>query len=140
MAGLEPQLVDEVPTPLLVGVERVGLAACAVEGEHELLAQALVKGMRGDEPLELGHQVVVAPELEVRVDAVLERRQRTWSGRASSPANSSYRKSASGSPRNSASALCKACARTAGSCAPRAALSSASKRARSLSPGATASR
>ena len=41
LARLQPELVDEQAAPLLVGGERVGLAARAVEGEHQLAAQAL---------------------------------------------------------------------------------------------------
>ena len=42
-ARLDPELLDEQLLRLLVGGERVGLAARPVEGEHELAAQALAE-------------------------------------------------------------------------------------------------
>ena len=40
-AGLDPELLDELRPRALVDVERVGLAPAAVEGHHQLPAQAL---------------------------------------------------------------------------------------------------
>ena len=56
-------------------MQRVGLPAAAVEREHQLAAQALAKRVLRDERLELRHQLVVAAEREVSVDAILERRE-----------------------------------------------------------------
>ncbi len=60
-----------------VGVrrERVGLAAAAVERQHELRAQRLAQRMLGDERLELAHQVRVAAECEVGIDARAQARE-----------------------------------------------------------------
>jgi hypothetical protein len=51
------------------------LAAAAIQGHHELCAQALAHRMLGDEPFELGHHVGVAAERQVGVDALLQRRK-----------------------------------------------------------------
>jgi hypothetical protein len=72
---LDAQLVHERPAGVLVDVQRVGLAARAVEREHELAAQALAQRIPGDERLELADEVCIPPCLEVRLDALLERRQ-----------------------------------------------------------------
>ena len=75
-ARLEAELLDERAARVLVGRERVGLAAGAVEREHELAAQALVgTGAARRERLELGDEVGVAAELELGVDQVLPRRE-----------------------------------------------------------------
>ena len=71
----QPQLGVEGPRRLLVRVERVGLAAGAVEGEHELRARALAQRVAGHERLEFGHQLAVPAELEVRLDPVLQCRR-----------------------------------------------------------------
>jgi hypothetical protein len=56
----------------LVGLERLGLAARAVEGEHQLAAEALAEWMVGDERLELSDEVGVTTEREVGLDQVFE--------------------------------------------------------------------
>ena len=61
--------------PLWNTWSRVGLPAAAVEREHQLAAQALAKGVLGNERLELGHQLVIATDRQVGVDAILDRRQ-----------------------------------------------------------------
>ena len=74
-ARLEPQLVDQRRAGAAVGVERVGLAARAVEGEHEVGVQALAVRVLGDQRLQLGDRVAVAAEREVELQPVLERGQ-----------------------------------------------------------------
>ena len=56
-------------------MERVGLAAAAVEREHQLAAQTLAERGLGDERLELRDERVLAAESEVGVGAILERRE-----------------------------------------------------------------
>ena len=53
-------------------VERLGLPARAVEGEHQLLSRPLTKRMLGDDGLELAHQLGVPSGGEVAVDSLLE--------------------------------------------------------------------
>ena len=65
-----PQLLDEQATRRGVDRERVGLPACPVQRHHELPAEALVERMVGDELLELGDQLGVAPESDVGCDAI----------------------------------------------------------------------
>ena len=73
--GLEPELLVELSSRLLVGLERLRLPSGAVERQHQLPAQALVEGVLLDEELELGDEVGVAPELELGVDQLLARRE-----------------------------------------------------------------
>jgi hypothetical protein len=73
--GSIPELLDQRPAPALEHVERVRLPAAAVEREHQLAAQAFAKHVLGDERLELRHQLVMAAERQVGVDAILERGQ-----------------------------------------------------------------
>jgi hypothetical protein len=74
-AGLDPELLAEGPPSTPIGLERLCLATASVEREHQLSAQALAVGVRGDEVLELGHERVVASEGEVRFDPGLDRGQ-----------------------------------------------------------------
>ena len=74
-AGLDPELLAEGPPSASVRLERLCLTTASVEGEHQLGAQALAVGMRGNEGLELGDERVLAPEREVRFDPGLERGQ-----------------------------------------------------------------
>ena len=72
-AGVDAELLDERLARGAVGGERVGLAARAVEREHELRARALAQRLGGDQRLELGDELGVAPEREIRLDPLLER-------------------------------------------------------------------
>ena len=74
-ARLDSELVDEDPAPLLVRLERFGLATRAVEREHVLPAQPLPDGMLLDETLELAHKLGMARRVEVRLYPFLERRE-----------------------------------------------------------------
>ena len=51
------------------------LAPRAVEREHELPSQALTERVTFHEPLELPDQIVMAPDLELRSDPLLQRRR-----------------------------------------------------------------
>ena len=73
--GVDAELLDERPASALEHVQRVGLPAAAVEREHQLAAQALAKRVLRDERLELRHQLVMAAERQVGVDAILDRRE-----------------------------------------------------------------
>jgi hypothetical protein len=57
---------------VLVDPQCIGLAAAAVQGEHQLPAQPLAQRMTGDERLELGDELTVAREREVGFDPFLE--------------------------------------------------------------------
>ena len=56
-AGLDAELLDEAPARVLVDLERFGLAAGAVEGEHQQPAKRLAKRMLADERFELADDV-----------------------------------------------------------------------------------
>jgi len=49
----QTQLFDERASELAVGLKGLGLPAAAVEGEHELTAQALPQGMVSHHPAQL---------------------------------------------------------------------------------------
>ena len=72
-AGLEPELVDQGSSRVLVDLERFCLPSGAVEGEHEQAARALAERLLAHELFELRHELAVAAELQVGVDPVLER-------------------------------------------------------------------
>ena len=74
-ARLDPELLAERPPSAPIRFERLRLAAASVESEHQLGAQALAVGVRGNEGLELGDERVLAAEGEVCFDPGLERRQ-----------------------------------------------------------------
>ena len=70
--GLDPELLDERPPRIVVGGERLGLAAAPVEREHQVRAQPLAQRVRADERLDLGHELGVRAQLEVGGDPLLE--------------------------------------------------------------------
>ncbi len=74
-AGLDPELVDENTPRVVVDLERFGLPARPVEREHQVAAKPLAKRMLVGEGLELSDQVAVTACFELRLDAVLERRE-----------------------------------------------------------------
>src|SRR4029453_8649773 len=71
-ARFEPEVVAESAARVLVGGERLGLPARAVEGEHQLSAKPFPKGVLADERLQLRDELVVAAERELEIDAVQE--------------------------------------------------------------------
>src|SRR5919108_916057 len=70
---LQAELLAKQDAPIAEGGERVCLAACAVEGEHQLTAQALPQRVSRDEGLEFRDQPIAVAEGELRVDALLRR-------------------------------------------------------------------
>ena len=74
-SGLEPELVAEPRTRGRIVRERVRLAAGAVEGEHGEPLRPLAQWMLGGEREDVAELLGVAPERELRVDALLERDQ-----------------------------------------------------------------
>ena len=73
--GLDPDLLGERPVGLAVGVKRLGLAPGAIERQHALGVQALAQRLLGDQRLESGDHLVVAPGGELGVERELERLQ-----------------------------------------------------------------
>ena len=72
LPGIEPELLDEQPPPLLVDVERLGLPARAVEGEHQLSSEAFAKRLPGDKCVKLGDELRVPAQREVGVQPLLD--------------------------------------------------------------------
>ncbi len=71
-ARIDPELVDEGPARILVGVQGLRLPTRPVQRRHQIPPQALAERVLGDERLELSDQLVVAPECEVGVDPELD--------------------------------------------------------------------
>ena len=74
-ARLDPDLFDQGLARLAVGIERLGLAPVAIEGQHPLRVQALSQRLLGDQRLEPGDRLGVAPGGEIGVDRQLDRAQ-----------------------------------------------------------------
>ena len=72
---LQAQLLDEELAALAVRLERLRLAAGAVEGEHELGAQPLAERMRADERLELADYLRVSSDRKLRLGTLLDERE-----------------------------------------------------------------
>jgi hypothetical protein len=75
LGRLDSELVDERSPRLTVRREGLRRPPGAVEGEHELGAQALAEGMLRDQHFELGNQLAGSPEGEVGLETVLQRRE-----------------------------------------------------------------
>ncbi len=71
---VEPELVGEREPRRPVDLERLRLAAAAVEREHQLAAQPLAQGVRSDQLLQLPDERSVPAEPELGVDPLLLRR------------------------------------------------------------------
>ena len=71
-ARLDAELLDEVAARCLVDLERVGVAAGAVEGEHKLGVGALAERLLPGQRLELAHELGMAAEREVGIDPSLQ--------------------------------------------------------------------
>jgi hypothetical protein len=71
-ARLDPQLVHHRGTCGPICVESLGLPSRAVEGDHELRAQALTQWMETHESFELPHNIDVQSTVDVAVNAPLD--------------------------------------------------------------------
>lgn len=76
--GIDSELLDEQITRRANGRERVHLPAGAIESERMLGAETLAVGLGRDQPLQLGHEHVVAAERERGVVEKLDRPQATF--------------------------------------------------------------
>ena len=72
-ARLQSELLVEHLPRVPVGLERIGLAAAAVEGEDEVAAQPLAERIARDQAGQLRDQLAVSPELEIGLEPILER-------------------------------------------------------------------
>src|SRR6266511_44706 len=74
-AGIDAELLDERAARVPVDVQRLCLAARAVEREHELGSEALAERVSGDELLQLADDVRMPAEGEIGLYPALERGQ-----------------------------------------------------------------
>jgi hypothetical protein len=72
-AGLDAELVDQRAARVAVDVERLRLAAAAIERQHQLATRAFAERVLGHERLELPDELGMTARLQVGVHAVLER-------------------------------------------------------------------
>ncbi len=72
LLGSRPSSSPSDGPQILVGPERLGLAAGPVEGKHPLGPEAFPQGMRPRQSVEFGHQCAVAAAGQVGLDAVLQ--------------------------------------------------------------------
>ena len=70
-AGFEPELVGQEVPGVGVGAQGFGLPARAVQGEHQLAAEALAEGSAGDRGVELGDEIGVAAHRQQGVETIL---------------------------------------------------------------------
>jgi hypothetical protein len=68
---LEAELLQQQLPHLAVDLEGLGLAAAAVEGEHQLAAEPLAQRLGGDQALELADQLGPGAKGQVGVDPLL---------------------------------------------------------------------
>jgi hypothetical protein len=71
-AGLDAELLDERAPPRLVDLEGLGLAAGAVEAEHQLAPKLLPQRVLVHQRLQLAHEGGVAAPVQVLFDLLLE--------------------------------------------------------------------
>ena len=74
-SGLDAAGLDEDGASVAIGLERIGLAARAVQGQHPLRVQRLAQRLLEDQSLELADALAVAAGGQVMVDRELDRRQ-----------------------------------------------------------------
>ena len=72
-AGLDADLIDQRGARLTVRLQRVGLAARAVEREHALRVRALAQRLARQQRLELGQHLAMAPGVQILIDRDLKR-------------------------------------------------------------------
>ena len=73
--GLDSELLHQAGASGLIRLERVSLAARAVQGQHELAAQSLAQRVLAGEALQLADELVMVAQHQIELDPLLERRQ-----------------------------------------------------------------
>ena len=71
----DSELFVEQPARVAIRIQRVRLPTGPVERNHELPAKTLAQWMTGDEGFQLRNEQRMAPESEVGVDPLLDRRE-----------------------------------------------------------------
>ena len=74
-AGLDAELVDQYAPCLAVACQRLCMSSAPVESDHQLTARPFAQGLFDDERFQLRDQAALAPELQLRVDPILECRE-----------------------------------------------------------------
>ena len=72
LARLDPELLGQRAAGVAIGLQRVGLAVAAVQGEHQLRPEALAIGVLGDQPLEPLEQLRVVAQRQFRLGQQFE--------------------------------------------------------------------
>jgi hypothetical protein len=72
---LYPDCTDECSACVLIDLERLGLPAAAVEGQHQFPTQTFAVGVLPNQCVQLGDHLVVPTELELDCESLLRRRQ-----------------------------------------------------------------
>jgi len=71
-AWLDAELLDQLGPSRSIRLQRVGLTARAIEGEHQLGSQPLAERVACDDASQLGDDLFVPAQREVRIEAVGE--------------------------------------------------------------------
>ena len=74
-SGLEPQMLGELHTGAMKDLERLLLAAAAVQGQHQLTRHPLPGRMLGEQALQLADEHAVPAQTQICVDPALQREQ-----------------------------------------------------------------
>ena len=74
-ARLDAELGDERRARLAVYLERLGLAPRPIEREHQLAAQPLTQRVLCDRALELGDELGMTADGQLRLGVLLDKRQ-----------------------------------------------------------------
>ena len=69
---VDAELLDQDRPGPLVGQQRIGLPARAVQRQHQLGPQPLPQRMVADQPLQLGHQLPMPTHPQVGLEAILQ--------------------------------------------------------------------
>jgi hypothetical protein len=69
---VDAQLLDQDRPGPLVGQQGIGLPTGPVQGQHELGPQPLPQRLLADQPFELGHQLPVPAQPQLRLDPDLD--------------------------------------------------------------------
>ena len=70
--GVDAELLDQDRAGPLVGQQRIGLPTRAIQRQHELRPQPLPQRLLADQPLQLGHQLPMTPQPQLRLDPILQ--------------------------------------------------------------------
>jgi hypothetical protein len=69
---VDPEILSEYPPAVSIDLDGLTATPTSVKGQHQLAEQTLPGRIGDDQGLQLFHQTVVTPQIQIALDSVLQ--------------------------------------------------------------------